>query len=59
MKGLDIKIARIKSGLKQYKVAAVLGIPQTTLCDIENGKQVASPELLEKILSVIHESKTL
>lgn len=50
---LDLKIARIKAGLKQYKVAARVGIGPTQLCEIEMGRREPSPQLLERILKVI------
>jgi transcriptional regulator with XRE-family HTH domain len=53
MVGVDIRIARIRAGLKQYVVAAQLGVPQTILSEIETGKRAVSPELLERILGVL------
>lgn len=50
---LDLKIARIKAGLKQYEVAAKVGIGATQLCEIEKGRRELSPELLRRILQVI------
>jgi transcriptional regulator with XRE-family HTH domain len=54
MQGFDIKIARMRAGLKQYEVAAMVGIPQTTLCEIEANKRSVSPQLLGKILDSIN-----
>lgn len=53
MKGVDIRIARIRAGLKQYQVAAALKMPQTTLCEIETGKRAVPPVLAERILAII------
>ena len=53
MQGIDIKIARIKAGLKQYELAARLGIPQTMLSKIELGKRNVSLENLTRINEVI------
>jgi len=50
---LDLKLARIKSGLKQYELAARVGIGPTQLSEIENGRREPSPQLLEHILKVI------
>ncbi len=55
MVGVEIRIARIKAGLKQYQVAAKVGVPQTIICEIEMGKRVVSPELLKRILGVLGE----
>lgn len=51
--GVDIKIARIRAGLRQYDVAARVGILPNRLSEIESGRRQPSPELLERILSVI------
>jgi transcriptional regulator with XRE-family HTH domain len=53
MPGLEIKLARLRHGLRQYRVAAALGVPQTTLCAIENGKKLVSPERAEEIKQAI------
>ncbi len=53
MKGLKLKILGIEAGLRQYEVAAKVGIPATKLCEIEVGRCQPSPELLERILKVI------
>ena len=55
--GLELKIARIRAGLKQYQLAAKLGIAPTQLCEIENGRREVSPELLERILGMIKSNK--
>lgn len=52
-KGLELKIARLRAGLKQYELAAKVGIAATQLCEIEAGRRELSPELLERILGVI------
>lgn len=47
MVGTDLKIERVRLGLRQYRVAAALGIPATTLSKIENGqKQVSLVQLI-------------
>ena len=55
--GLEIKITRIRSGLKQYELAAKLGINQARLSEIETGRREATPELAQKIIEVIKEGK--
>ena len=52
-KGLELKIARLRAGLKQYELAAKVGIAPTQLCEIETGRRELSPELLERIIRVI------
>lgn len=53
MKGLELKVSRIKAGLRQYEVAAKVGIPATKLCEIEAGRRKPSDDLLRRILQVI------
>ena len=51
--GVELKIARIRAGLRQYEVAARVGILPNRLSEIEAGRRRPSPELLERILRVI------
>ena len=51
--GLELKIARLRAGLKQYELAAKVGIAPTQLSEIETGRRELPPELLEQILRVI------
>lgn len=53
-KGLDIKIARIRAGLRQYEVAKSIGILPSRLSEIEAGRRQPSPELLEQLLQVLN-----
>ena len=59
--GLEIKIARIRAGLRQYEVATSVGIPANRLSEIEAGRRRPSSELLERILKGIkgnHDGQT-
>ena len=51
--GLRLKIARLRAGLKQYELAAKVGIAPTQLCEIETGRREVSKELLERIWGVM------
>ena len=51
--GVEIKIARIRAGLRLYEVATSVGILPNRLSEIEAGRRRPSPELLERILQVI------
>jgi len=51
--GLELKVARLRAGLKQYELAAKVGIAPTQLCEIETGRRELPPELLNRILRVI------
>ena len=53
MTGLQLKLKRIKAGVKQYDLAARVGISPTTLCEIELGRRRALPELQKRILEAI------
>ena len=37
--GMELKLLRVRAGLRQYRVAQELGIPPSTLCDYENGRK--------------------
>jgi len=41
--GIELKILRIRAGVRQYRVAQALGIPPTTLCEWENGRAPMPP----------------
>ncbi|MBU2535414.1 MAG: helix-turn-helix domain-containing protein [Chloroflexi bacterium] len=51
--GVEIKILRIKAGLRQYEVAASVGILPNRLSEIEAGRRRPTPELLERIFRVL------
>lgn len=57
-KGLDIKIMRLKAGLRQYDVAARLGIHPSQLSEIESGRRKPSPELLKQLDQILSKSKS-
>ena len=59
MTGIDIKVARIRTGIKQYELAGSLGIPQSTLCEIECEKKPLEPQLLGKILRILSKENVL
>lgn len=52
--GLQLKVLSIRAGLRQYELAAQLGITQTKLSEIECGRTYPSTELLQWILDIIH-----
>lgn len=59
MDAIELKILRIKAGLRQYEVAASLGITQTKLSEIECGRVKPSSELLQRILEVIQTKESI
>ncbi|OPX83620.1 MAG: hypothetical protein A4E53_04568 [Pelotomaculum sp. PtaB.Bin104] len=54
MTGLDVKIARIKVGLKGYQLVQMVGINADVMSKIENNRIKPNPELLNKIKDVIY-----
>jgi DNA-binding transcriptional regulator YiaG len=38
-----LKLERMRRGVRRYELAAVLGIPQTTVCAWENGRRPMTP----------------
>jgi transcriptional regulator with XRE-family HTH domain len=50
----ELKIERIRLGLPQYRVAAALGVPQTTLCAWENGRRPITPEQEQAVRDALH-----
>jgi transcriptional regulator with XRE-family HTH domain len=57
MDALELKLKRIRSGLRQYEVAARVGIAPCRLSEIEAGRREASTDLVARILAVIEEKK--
>ena len=57
MTGLEVKLKRIRAGLKQYQVAAAVGISPNRLCEIELGRRKVEPDLLKHICEVIEDKK--
>jgi DNA-binding transcriptional regulator YiaG len=49
MKGLDLKLFRIKKGIKQKELAKQAGISASTLCLIESGRINPRPEELDRL----------
>lgn len=55
MQGIDIRIARIRQGLRQEDLAQMVGITQETLSRIERGKLPASAATMRRIETAIEE----
>jgi len=47
--GIEIKIARIRAGVRAYELAHRVGLSESALSRIETGRKQASPELAERI----------
>jgi len=57
VKGLDIKIARLKAGMRQYDLAARLAIPPSRLSEIESGRRQATPEIIQELFKILDKHK--
>ena len=53
MDGIEIKIARIRAGLKQYELAQRAGIREPELSMIETGRREPSPETAARIAEAL------
>jgi ribosome-binding protein aMBF1 (putative translation factor) len=57
LSGLEIKVARMKVGLKAYELASRVGINADKMSKIEIGRLVPDEKLLSRILEAINEAK--
>ena len=48
-----LKLERIRCGVRQYQLAAALGVPQTTVCAWENGRRLMTPEQERSALTAL------
>ncbi len=55
MKGTEIRIARIRAGLRQYQLAERAGIREPELSLIENNRKRPSEAKLSRIVAVLPE----
>ncbi|GAG09119.1 unnamed protein product, partial [marine sediment metagenome] len=53
MEAVELKLMRVRRGLRQYQVAATVGIAPCRLSEIETGRRQPDPDLLERILAAI------
>lgn len=58
-KGLELKIARLRVGLKQYELAARIGISPVQLSEIEAGRRKISPDQLRRIVAAIEQRRSI
>ena len=58
MEGIDLKIARIRAGLKQYEMARRLGMTPVRLCRFELGRCVISADIAHRIKKVLDEAQS-
>jgi len=53
MAGLELKIARLRSGLRAYELARRIGITEAAMSRIETGRQRPTAEVEARILEVL------
>ena len=53
MDGIDIKIARIRAGVRAYELAHRVGLSESALSRIETGRKRPTPELVERITDAL------
>jgi transcriptional regulator with XRE-family HTH domain len=51
--GIDIKIARIKAGVRAYELAHRVGLSESALSRIETGRKRPTPELVARITDAL------
>ena len=52
--GVELKLARIRQGLKQYELAQRVGIAPNRLSEIEAGRRIPSPEICRRITAILN-----
>ena len=53
MDRFDLLTLRLRAGLRQYQLAALLGVSQTWLCDLERGRRPITPQIKQRISHAI------
>lgn len=51
--GIELKIARLRAGIKQYELASQVNITPSHLSEIESGRREVSLELSQKLVAAI------
>ena len=57
MDRFDLILMRLKTGLRQYELAQLLGVPATIICDFERGRRPITPEVEKRIREALDEAK--
>ena len=58
MKGITIKVRRIRLGLSQSQLAKMVGLTQPVISQLEQGFYIPGPELMQKINNALKQQKT-
>jgi predicted transcriptional regulator len=57
MKGMTIRVKRVRAGLSQSELAKRIGLTQALVSQIETGFYVAGPELVKRINKALQQHK--
>lgn len=55
VRGIDLKILRLRTGIRQYEAASLIGIHPSRLSEAESGRRVLPPETMERLLTLLKE----
>ena len=53
MNGLDLKIARLRAGVRGFELARHVGMTETMLSRTETGRRVANSDELARLLAAV------
>ncbi|MEN3331473.1 MAG: helix-turn-helix protein [Blastocatellia bacterium] len=53
MFGLELRIARIRAGLKLFELATKAGVEETRLSRIENSRRIPRPDEIQRLESAL------
>ena len=56
MDRIDLVCMRVRANLRQYEVAARLGIHPSVICDLERGRRPITPEIEQRTARALHEA---
>jgi transcriptional regulator with XRE-family HTH domain len=57
MDQFELVVLRHQAGLRQYQLAALLGVTQTLLCDLERGRRPITPDAEQRIRQAISDAQ--
>ena len=57
MKGITLKVRRIRLGLSQTELAKMVGLTQPVISQLELGFYIPGPELMQKINDALKQQK--
>ncbi len=58
MRGITLRVRRIRAGLSQAELAKLVGLTQSLVSQLEAGFYIPGPELMQKINDALKQQKT-